>query len=121
MTDMITVLIVEDDALIRMDIADQLHDFGFEVLEAENAAKAVVCLTARPDVQVIFTDVDMPGKLDGLMLAHLVSDRWPPIKIIVTSGHRKGCVDDMPSGSRFFNKPYQPQAIASAMHEMMDG
>lgn len=119
MTDQITVLVVEDETLVRMDISDQLQDMGFKVLEAANADEAVEMLLANPDIQVMFTDVDMPGGMDGLKLAAAVRDRWPPIKIIVTSGHRRVQLSDMPHDSRFFGKPYRPADIANAVREMM--
>lgn len=119
MTHTIIVLVVEDEPLVRMDIADQLQDFGFEVLEAANSAKAIEMLIKHPEIQIMFTDVDMPGGVDGLKLAAAVRDRWPPIKIIVTSGLRKIDMDDIPAHSRFFTKPYQAKAVASAMREMM--
>lgn len=115
----ITVLVVEDEPLVRMDIADQLQDLGFKILEAANAAEAVKMLEVNADIQVMFTDVDMPGGMDGLMLATAVRDKWPPIKIIVTSGHRNVSMDDIPAKSRFFGKPYQAKAVASAMREMV--
>ena len=115
----ITVLVVEDEPLIRMDIVDQLQDLGFRVLEATNATEAVTMLIANKNIQVMFTDVDMPGGMDGLMLAAAVRDRWPPIKIIVTSGHRKVAISDLPAGSRFIDKPYRGEAVASAMLEML--
>jgi two-component system, response regulator PdtaR len=115
----ITVLVVEDEALIRMDIADQLERMGFAVLEAANAREAIDMLASHPAVQVLFTDVDMPGGVDGLKLAVAVRDRWPPIKIIVTSGHRKVAMKDLPDDSLFFAKPYQGSAVASAMRGML--
>ena len=102
-----------------MDIADQLEELGFTVIEAANATEAVSMLANRVDIQVMFTDVDMPGDMDGLMLAAAVRDRWPPIKIIVTSGHRNISLDDLPSNSLFFEKPYSGKAVASAMREML--
>lgn len=115
----ITVLVVEDEALIRMDIALQLEDRGFTVLEAASAKQALQILISDPAIQVMFTDVDMPGDMDGLKLAAAVRDRWPPIKIIVTSGHREIAMKDLPDESRFFAKPYMGSAVASAMREMM--
>jgi CheY-like chemotaxis protein len=115
----ITVLVVEDEALIRMAIADQLQELGFKVLEAANASEAVDMLVANADIQVMFTDVDMPGGMDGLKLAAAVRDRWPPIKIIVASGHRKVAISEIPEESRFFGKPYRLEAVASAIREMM--
>lgn len=115
----ITVLVVEDEPLIRMDIADHLRDLGFEVAEAANATEALLVLAGKPDVQVMFTDIDMPGGIDGLKLAAAVRDRWQPIKIILTSGHRKVAMTELPEDSRFFTKPYTGDAVASAMREMV--
>jgi two-component system, response regulator PdtaR len=119
MPPIITVLVVEDEPLIRMDISDQLQDLGFKVLEAGNASEAIAILAENQSIQVVFTDVDMPGDMDGLRLAAAVRDRWPPIHIIVTSGHRRVSAGDMPHGSRFFGKPYQADRIATAMLEML--
>lgn len=80
------VLIVEDDLLIRMHAADLVQAAGFHPVEAANADDAVEILEARSDVAVMFTDIQMPGSMDGLKLAAAVHDRWPPIKIIATSG-----------------------------------
>lgn len=115
----ITVLVVEDEPLVRMDISDQLQDFGFDVLEAENAAEAIDMLAMNSSIQVIFTDVDMPGEMDGLKFAAAVRDRWPPIKIIVTSGHRQVSMRDLPTASRFFGKPYRAEKVAAAVREMI--
>lgn len=115
----ITILVVEDEPLIRMDIADQLQNLGFRVIEAANAREAVAQLDANNDIRVMFTDVDMPGDMDGLMLAEAVRNRWPPIKIIVTSGLRGVLLSDMPNGSRFFGKPYKVSDIADAARELL--
>lgn len=115
----VKILIVEDEALLRMDIADEMQDAGFVVLEAGNADQAIALLDADPEIRLIFTDVDMPGSMDGLKLAAAVRDRWPPIKIIVTSGHRQVADFELPSESRFFGKPYRATAIAEAAREML--
>lgn len=119
MTAPVIVLVVEDEPLIRMEIAEELAERGFVVLEAANAREAIDLLGARPEIQILFTDVDMPGDMDGLMLAAAVRHRWPPIKIIVTSGHRSLSVRDLPPDSRFIGKPHDPNVVASAMREMM--
>lgn len=119
MTSPIIVLVVEDEPLIRMEIVDDLADRGFSVLEATNSREAIQLLIQHPEIQILFTDVDMPGGMDGLMLAATVRDRWPPIKIIVTSGHRKVTLDDIPGESRFFSKPHRPEEVAQAMREMV--
>ena len=78
------VLIVEDDALLRLHAVDLIEEAGFIALEAENADEAVAILEQRSDIVLLFTDINMPGSMDGLKLAHAVRDRWPPIKIIVS-------------------------------------
>jgi CheY-like chemotaxis protein len=115
----ITVLVVEDEALVRMDIALLLEDEGFQVLEASNADDAISLLDAHPEVRLMFTDIDMPGSMDGLKLAAAVRDRWPPVKIIVTSGHRHMSDDTLPIVGRFFSKPYDPSRVIHAIREMI--
>jgi DNA-binding NtrC family response regulator len=100
------VLIVEDDCLVRMSVADSTRQVGFVVLEAENADEALQLLKANPDVAIVFTDVQMPGSMDGLALANAVKSRWPPINIVVTSGRRGLAKDDLPPDTLFFPKPY---------------
>ena len=87
----VSVLVVEDEQLIRMDTASSLEAVGFIVYEAGNAAEAIRCLELHNEIRLIFTDVQMPGSMDGIALAHYVRDRWPPVKIIVTSGYAKVC------------------------------
>jgi CheY-like chemotaxis protein len=101
------VLIVEDDFLIRMNAAGMIEDAGFEIVEATNAEEAIVILEARLDIRVVFTDIQMPGPMDGLKLARFVRDRWPPIKIVATSGFVNVGKDDLPECGRFLPKPYR--------------
>ena len=116
-----TVLVVEDEFLVRMDIVDCLEEAGFRVLGAANADEAIVILESRADIRLVFTDVQMPGSMDGLKLAAAVRDRWPPIKIVVASGHASVTLGQIPEGGRFFRKPYEPRAIARAVGEMIGG
>ena len=115
----ISVLVVEDEPLLRLDIADSLVEAGFVVLEAANAVEAIEILTQHEEIRVVFTDVDMPGGMDGLRLAAYIRDRWPPLKIIVTSGYRRVAMEDIPAESRFFSKPYDAQKIVHSMREML--
>jgi CheY-like chemotaxis protein len=92
---------------------------GFEVVEAKNADDAIAILEQRNDIGLIFTDIDMPGSMDGLKLAHFVKDRWPPIKIIATSGHAKISANDLPEGGRFMPKPYKATEVADVIHELI--
>lgn len=112
------VLVVEDEALVRMDIVSHLEDEGFIVLEADNADAAIVILEANRDVAILFTDIDMPGSMDGLKLSAAVRNRWPPVKIVVTSGHRQVEITDMPNGSVFHAKPYRYADVIASFREL---
>jgi two-component system, response regulator PdtaR len=113
------ILVVEDEALIRMGAADLVRAAGYEALEAGNAAHAIAILEARPDIHLVFTDIEMPGTMDGIKLAHYISNRWPPVKLIVASG--KAIVDEsqLPTGARFFSKPYHDDTIVEALRELL--
>ena len=115
----VSVLVVEDEQLIRMDTAASLEATGFIVHEAANAADAIRCLELHSEIRLIFTDVNMPGSMDGLALARYVRGRWPPVKIIVTSGYVKMKEGDLPEGALFIEKPYYPKHIAQTMNELI--
>ncbi len=115
MSSKIKVLVVEDEFLIRMDLVDFLSNEAFEVYEAADADAAIAVLEANDTIQVMFTDVDMPGSMDGLKLSAAVRDRWPPIRIVVTSGQRSVELKDLPAGSLFYAKPYDHSAIAASL------
>jgi DNA-binding NtrC family response regulator len=112
------VLVVEDEPLLRLLAMDIVEDAGLEALYAANADEAVAILEARTDIRIVFTDVDMPGSMDGIKLAAAVRGRWPPIEIIVVSGHLHVDLADLPDGSRFFPKPYDSQKLIEALQEM---
>lgn len=112
------VLIVEDELLLRMDAADMIRAAGFEVIEAADADQAIEILEARRDVTVVFTDIQMPGSMDGLKLARAVRGRWPPIKIVATSGHIGVHETDLPEGGRFLAKPYSSREITGVLREL---
>ncbi|MEO7223932.1 MAG: response regulator [Devosia sp.] len=115
----IKVLIVEDEALTRLLVADFLKADGFEVFEAGNATEAIAVLEAHTDIHILFTDIDMPGSMDGLMLSAFVRDRWPPVRIVLTSGHRLVDILDLPDGGMFYSKPYDQVEVARSFREMM--
>jgi CheY-like chemotaxis protein len=112
------VLIVEDEFLLRMDAVDMIAGAGFEVLEAANADQAIDILESRRDITVVFTDIQMPGSMDGLKLARAVRGRWPPIKIIATSGHLDVQETDLPEGGRFLPKPYSVVQVTGMLREL---
>jgi CheY-like chemotaxis protein len=116
------VLIVEDEFLLRMDGADMIAAAGFEVVEAANADEAIEILESRRDIGVVFTDIQLPGSMDGLKLARAVRGRWPPIKIVATSGHVGVVVEaDLPEGGRFLPKPYSPIQVTGVLRELTAG
>ena len=112
------VLIVEDDFLLRMDAVDTVKAAGFEPVEAGDADEAIAILESDLNIHVVFTDVQMPGTMDGLKLARFVRDRWPPIKIVATSGRVRLGEDDLPEGGRFLPKPYRPEQIIATLREL---
>lgn len=114
----IIVLVVEDEPLVRMGIVDHLEESGFTVLEAADADEAIDTLVKNLDIRIVFTDVDMPGGMDGLKLAAAIRTRWPPIKIVVTSGHRKVNVDDLPVAAQFIAKPYSFDRLVTALRTL---
>ena len=113
------VLVVEDEALVRLDAADTVRDAGFDVIEAADADDAIRILESRNDICVVFSDIDLPGSMDGLKLAAAVSRRWPPVRLILTSGHVRVTPAELPEGGRFFAKPYRNDDIARCIREMI--
>jgi CheY-like chemotaxis protein len=116
-TNIPAVLIVEDEPLVRIGAVNIIEDAGFKVIQAESADEAIRVLECRGDIRVVFTDIHMPGSMNGLKLAHAVRNRWPPIKIIVTSGRDLIAEQVLPECGRFFSKPYNPIEILDALRE----
>jgi two-component sensor histidine kinase/DNA-binding NarL/FixJ family response regulator len=122
MTDPTTVpnvLVVEDEMLLRMRAVDIVEDAGFNPVEAISADQAISILEARSDISLLFTDIQMPGSIDGLKLAHAVHDRWPSIKIILVSGRVKPSETDRPLDSRFFSKPLGVEQMIAELQDMV--
>ena len=115
----VCLLVVEDESLLRMDTVYELEDEGFKVLDAPNADAAILILEQNADIRLIFTDINMPGSMDGLKLAHYVRKRWPPVRIIVTSGKRDLIQEEMPADSFFMTKPYEHAALKEKIWEMV--
>jgi CheY-like chemotaxis protein len=112
------VLVVEDEALVRLATVGMLEEAGFRMIEAVNADQALELLAADSDVQLLFTDVNMPGTINGLALARQVHDRWPHIGIMVASANRAPQPEDLPVGSRFEQKPYCIDAVVRHAREL---
>ncbi|WP_162237256.1 response regulator [Sphingomonas sp. Leaf242] len=109
------ILIVDDDALVRVHSNLALEDAGYEVVEATNAADALVKLKERPDIAALFTDVRMPGALNGIDLAHAVHAQRPDIAILVTSGADNGASSALPAAARFLQKPYTKAQLSQML------
>ena len=113
------VLIVEDEMILRMRAVDIVEDAGFCPVEAVNADEALKILESRSDISLLFTDIQMPGSIDGLKLAHAVHDRWPSIKIILVSGQVKPTEAERPADSRFFGKPLGVEQMITELQAMV--
>ena len=114
------VLFVEDEMLVRLFGAEVLEAAGFEVIEAANADEALRELESRGDVQVLFTDIHMPGSLDGLQLARHVHVRWPGIKLLIASGRVRPDPEEIPDDGRFVPKPYEPKRLVQQIWELTE-
>ncbi len=115
----VVVLVVEDEMLLRMRAVDMVEDAGYISVEAVDADEAVAILESRSDIALLFTDIQMPGSMDGLKLAHAVHERWPPIKIILVSGQLRLASIDIPADSRFFGKPLEAKVMIAQMQSMI--
>ncbi|MGE4246775.1 MAG: response regulator [Parvibaculaceae bacterium] len=109
------VLIVDDEFLVREFAAEALRNEGYETLEASDAEEALNILWMRPEVHTLFTDVNMPGPIDGLALAHIVRRRRPDMRVVVTSGLARPTPEDLPEEGIFLPKPYHPDVVAKAI------
>ncbi|KKC31379.1 response regulator [Devosia psychrophila] len=114
----ITVLVVEDEPLMRMTIVDALEDANFEVHEAEHATSALATLYGNIEIECLVTDVDLGDGMDGLRLASSVHGKWPTMGIIVVSGKDRVMPADVPD-AKFFKKPYKPAEIAGMIRELV--
>jgi len=110
---------VEDEPLLRMLAVEVVEEAGFIAIEARDADEAVILLESRTDITLLFTDINMPGSMDGLKLAHAVCDRWPPIKILLVLGHVRLQPSKLPSNSCFVGKPYQASALVEELRSLV--
>ena len=113
------ILVVEDEMLLRMRAVDMVEDAGYVPIEAVDADEALTILKSRSDIALLFTDVQMPGSMNGLQLALAVHESWPSIKIILASGQLKLSKSDIPESSRFFGKPLDSSEMISEIQQML--
>jgi CheY-like chemotaxis protein len=114
-----TVLVVEDEPLILMLAVGIVEDAGFSTVQAKSAHEAVAVLENRSDIRIVFTDIEMPGAMDGVKLAHAIRRRWPPIELLLTSGRHQVRKEDLPARGRFLRKPYSLSQVAEALHQLV--
>src|ERR1700688_4292628 len=113
------ILVVEDQEILRLYAADLLEEHGFRVVEAQNAAAALKVLETRNDVRLLFTDIQMPGALDGMDLAREVHQRWPRVLLVITSGQKKPSEAEIPDHGRFVAKPYRAAELLGQVDDMI--
>ena len=113
------ILVVEDEPLIRLGLVSVIEEAGYVVLEAPNADAAIKLLEADSLIRMVVTDVDMPGSMDGIKLAHFVRRRWPPVKLVVISGKIGVNQGLLPEGAHFMGKPYQEAALVGLLKKMI--
>jgi CheY-like chemotaxis protein len=104
--------------LLRELAVEVVEEAGFAALEAGNADEAVALLESRPDIALLFTDINMPGAMDGLKLARAVRARWPAIRILVASGQARLQQSDLPPDSCFLAKPYLAAAVIAELRAL---
>jgi CheY-like chemotaxis protein len=114
------VLVVEDESLIRTTAMDMVEEAGFEAIAASDSDEAIRILESRNDIRAVFTDVQMPGSMDGLRVARVVRSRWPPVALIVTSGQTNVADAHLPVGGRFLRKPYEAAHVGAVLHQLID-
>lgn len=114
----IAVLVVEDEALVRFDLAQTLQADGYQTFEAADATEAIAVLEAHSEIRVVFTDIQMPGTMDGLALSHYIRHRWPPTIIVVSSGQLSPGAHEMPVDAVFIGKPYGAPSLTGLLENI---
>ena len=112
------VLVIEDESVQRMMALDLVEEAGFDAIEAQDADDAIRILETRPDIRIVFADIDMPHGVDGLKIAAIIRNRWPPIELIITSSKRRPKLDDIPARVAFFSKPYHARRVIKVMQQL---
>jgi CheY-like chemotaxis protein len=115
-----TILVVEDDPLVRMVTSESFRDLGWAVYEAASCPEAIAVLDERKDVCAVFTDIEMPGVGNGLTLAHYVHRKSPELPVFITSGRMLPWKQELPSGARFIAKPYDIAVVSDQIRSSMN-
>ncbi|MER0238879.1 response regulator [Fulvimarina sp. MAC8] len=112
------VLVIEDEPVLRLEVVDLCEENGFEVIEAMDVDDAIAILESRPDIRIVYIDLDMPKGIDGIKIAAAIRDRWPPIEIILTASTLDATKVRLPVRSEFFSKPIDHGIVATTMRSM---
>jgi CheY-like chemotaxis protein len=112
------VLVVEDEPLLRLHAVSLIEDAGFDTLQAGSAEEAIALLESNASIRIVFTDIDLPGDMDGMRLAAAVRDRWPPVELVLTSGHIKVREADLPARGHFLSKPYDAAQLIHTLESL---
>lgn len=112
------VLVAEDEPLLRLHALELVEKAGFAAVEATNADDAILILESRADIRIVFTNIQMPGSMDGMRLAQAIRQRWPPIELIIVSGKAAPNPNDIPERGQFFAEPYDPAAVVRAIRSL---
>lgn len=116
---MTVVLVVEDEFLIRMNTVDMVEEAGYETLEAGNADEALEILDHHPEISIVFTDINMPGTINGLELAETVAENWPNTRVVLTSGRQLLRDEDLPHDDRFLLKPFDSDQLCNILRGLV--
>jgi CheY-like chemotaxis protein len=119
-TDHPTILVAEDNELLRLLASELLEEHGYTVVEADNAEEALKVMEKRKDVRVLFTDIQMPPGCDGLELARQVHHRWPKVHFVITSGQVQPTRAEIADDGRFIRKPYRAKDLLSQIDELIE-
>ena len=114
-----SILVVEDESLVRMMAVDMFEDAGFHVIEASTGERAIELIQQCNELAALFTDVDLANTIDGFSVARIAHQTQPDMPIIVVSGHRVAKSSDLPPGARFIGKPYNPHNVTAILKEML--
>ena len=110
------VLLIEGEAIQMMVLSDLIEEAGCDVVEANTTAKAIQILESRPDIRIVFADLDVRGSVMGLRLAALIRERWPPVELILT-GAVKPDLSSIPARGVFHDKPFQQRKLVQSIRE----
>lgn len=115
-----TVLVVDDEAIIRFELVDMLEEAGFDVLDASDADEAVAIMETHPEIGAVVTDVQMPGSMDGIKLVHYIRNRWPPAVLFIVSAQKLADDRSLPERTSFYGKPLDSRRLIRDLNAALE-